>query len=366
MIIYVFNQSLEIVGIVRNFDSLTYKRERSSSGSFKMAAPYTDEIYALLQEDYILYWEDMGKRIAVYIDTVICEMSNNEQTITVSGKNIRGFLGRRIVWANVFFNGTVEGFARYLITSNFVNPTDADRKISNIIMGDRKGITTELITETENENVEELLDSISQESGIIFDLVLDITARKIRFECRSGVDHRTTQNTNPWIVVSQERNNALSDTYTRSNEPYRNTALVGGYKDKETGAQYEAYITSKSGLDRREIYVSGSTSEPKANEDEGITLEQAVSIHRQGLLQKGREKLAQQICVRSVETEADSRVVEQIDVGDYVTLQGKKYGIAQTYVSSITAYYERGGKRYDITFGDAAPSLTKRVVRRIQ
>lgn len=366
MVVYVLDPSLDVVGIISNFSALTHTRECAGSGSFKLEIPYTTEVYNLLQMDRILYWVDCGKQNAVYIDTVICERSNDEQIITASGKNIRGFLGRRIVWDNVAYSGTVEGFARKVVQDAFIAPTDATRKVPNLVLGNSNGLSERITTITENDNVEELLDSVSQETGIVFDLVLDLQTKLIQFVCRKGTDRRTTQSTNPHLIISQERNNALSDAYTKSDEPYCNTALIGGYQDKDTGARYTTFITSKSGLDRREIYVSGPSSEPKADEEAGITLEQAIQTHKLELLQKGREELAEQVSVREIEVEASGDLTSQIDVGDFVTVKGTIYGIAQTYVNTITAYYEGGGKRYDIAFGDITPTFTARIKRQLK
>lgn len=146
MKIYVFSPALATVGLVTNFDSLTHTRQLAGSGSFKLKAPFTPELYAVLTEENILYWMDAGKVRAVYIDSVVCEQEATGETITASGKNLRAYLGRRIVWKNLSFSGTVEDFARRLVNENAVNPTDASRKIPLLSLAPRLGLTETITT----------------------------------------------------------------------------------------------------------------------------------------------------------------------------------------------------------------------------
>lgn len=365
MQIFVFNPALEVVGVVSAFESLTHTRQFAGSGSFKLKTPFTEEAFRLMAEDNVLFWEDGGPR-AVYIDSVVCETEKDGEYITASGKNLRALLGRRIVWNNFSFTGTVEDFARRVVNENAIAPSDATRTIPLLSMGARAAAAPAITTQTENENVEELLDDLTAASAVGFDITLDKDARRLYFTAYEGVDRRTTQKATPWVVVSRDRNNVVSEVYTRSSSSARNTALISGYTDEDTGKRYEDSIVAGSGLSRRELYVKGSTSKPKADEDEGITEEQAAAQYAEEQRQKAREKLADQVEVSSLEVELDPGVVGRLGLGDKVTAIEKKYNlIAQTFVSEITAYYERGGVSYDVTLGDAVPSIYKKLKKEI-
>lgn len=366
MKIYVFGPTLETLGIVGKFDSLTHTRQFAGSGTFKLKAPFTAELFRLLAEDNILYWEDGGRPRAVYIESVICELEKKGEFITASGKNLRALLGRRIVWTNINFSGTVEDFGRRLVNENAVAPTDASRKIPLLYLAARKGLVPKITAATENENLEELLDDVSAASSVGFDVALDKNTRRLYFTAYEGADRRTTQTATPWVVVSRDRNNVVSEVYTRSGASSRNTALISGYTDEATGVRYEKTIVAGNGLSRREIFVKGPTSKPKADTDAGETDAQALARYAEELLQKGREKLAKQVDVVSLEVELDPAAVARLDVGDKVTAIDKQYNLtAQTYVSEITAYYEQGGTSYDVTLGDAVPTIYEKLEKGI-
>lgn len=363
---YVFSPALEVLGIINNFDSLVHTRQFTGSGSFKLKAPFTEKLFSRLQEDNIIFWEDGGPR-AVYIDSVICQTSEDVETITASGKNLRAILGRRIVWNNITaFSGTVEDFARRAVNENAVAPSDASRKIPNLALAARAAIPATIQRTTENENLEKLLNDISAASGVGFEVTLDKEARRLYFSAFAGVDRRTTQKATPWVVVSRDRNNVVSEVYTRSGSSARNTALISGFTDEETGQRYEKSIVAGSGLSRREIFVRGSTSRPKPNEEAGETEAQVLAEYDKELLQKGREQLAKQVDVLSLEAEIDPTITRRLGLGDKVTVLDKKYNLtAQTYISEITAYYEKGGASYDVTLGDAVPSIYKKLEKEI-
>lgn len=367
MKIYVFNPALETLGIVSKYDSLKHVREFAGSGSFKLKAPFSEALFGLLVEDNILYWEDSGKRYAVYIDSVVCEAEKKGNVITASGKNIRALLGRRIVWNNFAFTGTVEDFGRRIVAENAASPTDTNRKLPLLAIGTRAGLPQTITTQTENENLDDLLDDVSAASEVGFDVTLERDTRRLVFAAYKGTDRRITQNVTPWVIVSRDRNNVVTETYTRSGVSFRNTALISGYTDETTGVRYEKQITAGSGLSRREIYVKGSTSKPKPNKDTGETEAQALARYADELLQKGREKLAGQVNVSSLEVELDPATLERLDVGDKVTAIESQYNLtAQTYVSEITTYYERGGRSFDVTLGDAVPSIYKKMEKELK
>lgn len=364
---YAFSPTLEALGIISNYDSMTHVRQFAGSGSFKLKAPFTEELFAKLVEDNILYWEDSGKAHAVYIDSVICEAGKDGQTITASGKNLRAYLGRRVVWNNINFSGTVEDFARSVVNSAAISPTMSSRKIPLLSLGARKGLAPTIIRLTENENLEDLLDDVTAASGVGFDIALNKSSRSLSFLAYEGVDRRTTQNATPWVIVSRDRNNVVTEAYTRSGASFRNSALISGYTDDVTGQRYEVEINAGSGLSRREVFISGSTSKPKPDTDAGETEAQALARYREELLQKGREKLAAQTRVECLEVEPDSGLLEKLDVGDKVTAIEKRFNLsAQTYVSEITTYYGKDGRSFDVTLGDAVPTIYKKLAKEIK
>lgn len=366
MKIYALTPTLATVGIVTNFDSLTHTRQLAGSGSFKLKAPFTRELFDALTEENILYWEDAGRVRAVYIDSVVCEREDSGETITASGKNLRAYLGRRIVWSNFSFSGTVEDFARRLVNENAVNPADAARKIPLLSLAPRLGLSETIVTATDNENLEALFDDLSVASGLGFDVLLNPRDRALRFTVYKGTDRRTTQKATPWVVVSRDRNNVVSEVFTRSTATARNTALVSGYTDEETGARYEKAILAGSGLSRRELFVKGPSSRPKPDEEGGETEAVVMARYAEELLQKGREKLAAQVDTLSLEVELTPETVARLEVGDKVTAIEKRYGLtSQTYISEITAYYERGGTSYDATLGDAVPTVNEKLKKEI-
>lgn len=361
MRITALNTARETIGIITNYTSLKHTKGFAHSGSFTLKIPFTEGLRDILVEENYLYWVDDCGGQMVYIDSVICELTATGETITASGKNLRGLLGRRIIWENITFAGTVEDFGRLAVAENVTNPVDTDRTLP-ITLGDSTGSTASLVIATEHENVEDLLDDLTALYGVGFDVLFDPVERGVSFVAYEGADRRTTQSEIPWVVVSRDRNNVVSALYTRSKSSYRNTALISGYTDEDSGEEFQVSILAGSGLDRYELYVSGSTSTPSADEDEGETEEEALAQYTEELLEKGAEKLAAQVDTHSLEVELDTNVVKTLAVGDKVTAIDKTYNLLmQTYISEITAYYEGGSVSYDVTLGDTIPTIYEKL-----
>ncbi len=367
MIFYILNPEIKTVGTISKYKSMAHTRQFAGSGSFKLIAPFTDTLFERLVADNILYWEDAGKAHAACIESIICEYGKDGLYITASGKNLRAYLGRRVVWENINFSGTVEDFGRQIVTADAISPSNPARKVPLLSLAARKGLSPAITRLTENENVEDLLDDISGASGVGFDILLDRRNKLLYFTAYEGVDRRTTQTTNPWVIVSRDRNNVIEETYTRSRASFRNSALIAGYVDEDTGERYEAEINAGNGLARRELFVRGSSRKPKPDESIGETEAAALTRYRQELIQKGREKLAKQVAVQSLEVEPDSSLFARLDVGDKVTAIEKQYNLSlQTYISEITTYYGKDGRRADITLGEAVPTIYQKIRKELK
>lgn len=366
MTLYVLSPALDTLGVVNGFKSFVHTAEFSGSGSFKLLLPFSVAAFKLLQQDNYLYWTDAGRGHTAVIETIVVGTQKDGIFITVSGKNIRTLLKRRIVWDNFQFAGTAEDFARKVVNQNVVSPTDIRRKMP-IEMAAKINATPTIAIATQNENVETLLDDVTTLTGVGFDIVFDKSQHKLVFKAYQGTDHRTTQRNNPWVIVSTSRNNVVEDEYSASNTSYRNTALIAGYTDEATGVRHTQSITNGTGLDRREMFIQASASKPRADEEEGITQAQAEANYSAEVLETGRVKLAEQTKVESLEVVITSELAKTLHEGDMITVLKPELGLQmQTFVAATTTYFEKGGTSYELTLGDSIPSVYKKLKRGIE
>ena len=368
MEIYILSSTFETLGVLAPYKSLTHSREFAGSGSFKLRLPYTDKMFDLLTEDNILMWEDGGTR-AVYIDTVVCETEKDGEMMTVSGKNLRGLLDRRIIWHpwKYHLNGYAETIGRMIVDENAVNPLDSDRVIPGLVLGDTTGAaasTPYLSIEPDRDNVETFLNNLTETAGVGFDIRYDKHQKQMIFEAYMGTDHTAGQSENPKVIISRDRNRVSAMTYSRSGASSKNTALIIGWENEDTGVIYSDSILSGSGLGRREIYVKGSSSKPKADENEGITLADAEARYAAEQRQKAAEELAERKPALSLDVDVDRSSIPGLDLGDRVTVRERRYNnlTMNTHIAEITAYYEGGGAVYNVVLGDAIPTVYKKLI----
>jgi hypothetical protein len=357
----VLNPDFERIDVLETYQHLSHTRQAYGSGKWILRTVLSPKAYSLLVPDNLLFWKEGPREHCVYIDTATVELENTIFYLQAGGRNLRGYLDRRITWENFdFASGTVEDFARRLVQENCVTPVDADRAIPRLSLGPRLGLPQDITRTTDYENLEKLIDEISAVSGIWFDIVPDMKEKTLTFLAREGVDRTTEQSANPRVILSTARGNVIQQTFIRSNAMHRNAAVVTGEITANVmGNQFKMpqrlEINAGSGLSRRETHIS--------TEGGHVNLFD-ISRGQQEMLQRGREELDNHPKIITLDSEITREIAEQLDVGDRVTTREEEFGIViHETVTEITTYYEQGGQRTGITLGSAVPSPYERMER---
>ena len=140
MELYIMNKSLETIGIIDAFDSVIWTKRYFSAGDFELYLPATNKNISLLQAGNYVYRLD--DETAMIIEKI--QISTDFETgnyLTVSGRSLESILARRIVWKQTFFGGEFEELIYKLIRENAINPTISERKIDNLRLAYKQGIT---------------------------------------------------------------------------------------------------------------------------------------------------------------------------------------------------------------------------------
>lgn len=370
MIIYILNSSFRTLGVFSGFTSLTYTRRFADSGEFVLKLPYSQKKFDLLAEGNILMWEDDGTQ-AVIIDSVLCDPEKKGELMTVSGKNLRGILDRRIIWHDVHFRDIkAERIGHRLVENNMIlgstlpnDPMAASRIIPGLVLDDQVGWEPTVTVKTEHENLEEFLNNLTATTDVGFDIRYDKREKQMVFYAYMGTDYSVEQSENPQVIISRDRNKTMAMSYSHSTANHKNTVLINGWTD-DNGVTYSDSIQSGTGLKRREIFVKGSTSQPKADENEGITLAEATTRYAEEQRQKGMEQLASHREAISLDVDLSQSTLRGLKLGDKVTALEKKYNtVVTTHIAEITAFYEKGGAIYNVVLGDAVPSFYRLYVK---
>ena len=117
--------------------------------------------------------------------------------------------------------GKAETVMKHYVDGNCINPTDTNRKISQLVNAadSEKGIETPW--QTRYENLAEVLQQIAEWCDIGWEIYLDIANQQWVFDVMQGRDLTAGQNLLPPVIFSPEFENVEGMTYIDSSIPLK-------------------------------------------------------------------------------------------------------------------------------------------------
>lgn len=318
MDISVFNKNLEFIDDIDTAKSIIIAPKYYGCGDFEIymsAALFKWDVLSL--ENYISYGDFFGVIEGIKIETD----AENGNHVSVTGRNIESILDRRIVTQQTMFSGTVEDYIRKIINENCINPTNKDRIIPKLVLGEHKGYTDRIEIQCTYSNLLEHIIETCTAYGIGFKMSFDDASKDFIFDLYKGKD-RSIMNTEglPPVIFSMGYDNLLSTEYNKDISTLKNVALVAG--EGEGSKRKNITIGSRRGLDRRECFIDArelSTNDGEVTQSE----------YEKQLKEKGNSALAN---FREIET-IDGAIVQNqfiygkdFFLGDTVTVKNE-YGI---------------------------------------
>lgn len=363
MELFIFNKELELIHIIDVFNSLCWRRKYYEVGEFELEIELTDDILKYLKIGNIIYKKDDLE--AGYINTIRIDLDNEgKEVIKVSGKFLTNYIGGRIVWDTVTFNGAIENYIRNLVDKNCINTT-INRKIPKLELGILKNLNDNINCQTSYKNIIEELTEVLTTYEIGYRIELDYRNKKLLFQLYKGIDRSINQQNISPCVFSREFENVLSQSYFNSNENLKTTALIAGEGEGKDRVLTEIN-NNVSGLDRLEIFVDARDLKKESN-DNTLTEEEYLKI----LQQRGKEKLYQNLSTNTFEGTinllSNNSYKRDFELGDIVTILDRKWNITiNTRITEIEEVYENGGKSINVIFGNKIPTILDKIKSKVR
>lgn len=364
MELLLLDKQFQICGLIDDFSSLVWNRKYYECGNFNLQIG-------------IKYWEQFKNAVYVYSkdfqETGILETLNYKTTtqgieIQRSGRFLESKLFDRVInTTQNFKNQTTEDIVRSLINTFVIN--SGDRKIQNVILGERKGLGKTRTMQMTGDNLLDKIYELCKEDELGIHLKYDFDNNKMVFEVWQGLDRVDTQNENTWAIFSRDFENVLEDEYAIDETKYRNYAYVMGEVEEETGTDSEGNTIKskrrvdvivdrvKEGEERKELYVDARDIQSEKTDDEGNSTKIPETEYKEMLKERGIEKLNE---CNKVETSnfninpiSNLEYQKDFDLGDKVIYKNDELGFnIENRIVGVTESYENGNKTIDITFGD--------------
>ncbi len=359
MELFVFNRDLNMIGIIGTYTSLIWNRRYSKHGDFELHCPLNTENLELLTKENIIYKNDDEE--AGYIQYRNLAMNEGgDEVLVVRGKFLTGYLNRRIIWGTKTLDMTTEMAIRELTTENAINPSDADRIIPLLALGEARGYTQTANTQTSYVNLLDKIESLASDAEMGIKTRLDIENKRLIFELYEGLNRTAGQNINPPAIFSKEFENVLEQEYTDSSLGYSNVALVAG--EGEGTNRKRVTVGGGAGMDRYEVHVDAR--DLQSTKEDGTPIPEAKYLDM--LRDRGNSKLEESKEIQTFDSKinlnSNLTYKKDFDLGDIVTCTSKKWGITiDTRITEVQEIYESTGKQINVTFGDSIPTLIEKL-----
>lgn len=340
MEIRVYTADLDFIGVIENETSLIWTRRYSKPGEFELYCPATEYNQTLLQMGNLVTYR--GSNEAGVIEYLITEQSNLKNQITAKGRFLTSYMDRRIVVGTYTAEGKlIEEAMRELLQMVAAIP----RVQLGSLIGDTETVTFQM----SYKNLLEYEKKLSQASNIGFRFVPDFEEKTITFELYKGIDRSESQTDRNRVTFSEDYNNISEAKHTVNDQTYYNVCYVGASDNAVIEIAGDNTLT---GLDRREMYVDGSS----VNEDDFGS----QTAYRAGLREYGGQTLGGYSETDSFEctTLANGNFVykQDYDVGDIVTIKKRSWNLVKDMrITEIRETYEYGAMTVEPTFGDPLP-----------
>ena len=340
----VLNPAFEAFDVIDKFESFIWTDRFFGYGDFELLTDANSKNLSALVSDNILVFDKSEHAMIVETHEIKTNAEAGTSLLT-KGRSLESILERRIVWVQTVLDGNFQAEIKRLINENAISPTDANRKISNLIFEDSTDARITAMTVSAQFTGDNLYTAISDmcfRQNVGFKITLN-SQGKLVFKLYMGQDRSYEQIANSFVVFSPDFENLLNSDYSDSTVPYKNTALVGG-EGEGAARRFLSLDMAATELARRELFVNASDISSSV---EGGTL---TEVEYNALLsQRGEENLSQNTSLVVFEGEAEltQKFVYSTDffMGDVVQI-ANEYGMTgRSKVTEIIFSQDPAGEK---------------------
>ena len=316
----VLNQNFEKIAIIDQYESLLWTDRFWKPGEFEIYTPVAE--FALQYPVANNYLQIRNSEHTMIIeDTTIESNIETGNHIRIVGRSLESILDRRIVWTQTDIDGNLQNGIQRLLNENIINPSIADRAISNFIF---EASTDEAITsltmdnQYTGDNLLDVINTLCETNKIGFRILLNDNNQFV-FKLYSGVDRSYTQNDLPFVVFKPSFENIINSNYAEINSEAKTITLVAGEGEDEQ--RVTRVVGTGTGLLRKELFTDA-----RDLRSDDISTEQYYA----NLDARGKEKLDENKVQKTFDGQCETTRMfvykEDFNMGDIVQV-ANEYGM---------------------------------------
>lgn len=218
----VFDTSLDYIGIIEDYYSLSWAERYAETGDFELELPIEWESSSLLDFGNFLYIRSSDK--LMIIEDKKLSVTEDSASLVVTGKSVESLLKLRVLETPVNVSGPGEIAVYDFILDNIKEPSDSDRTLSLFTDGILfPAMLSDVVFEEQfdTQTIYDIVSAIAKGSGFGFKIIcgdLEAASPKLTFHVNIGVDRSYAQSANTWVVFADKFDNVLSSSFYSSEE----------------------------------------------------------------------------------------------------------------------------------------------------
>ena len=337
--------NLDIVTIIDDYETLYFEEKFADVGECKIEISADSENFKSIQKNMFIY---LDKYRCWFIE----DIDISEGKATLSCLALSFIFSHRIIIpptdkSHLQVSNKLTGeIAKAFIDSCLVKSTDESRNIPLVFESYKVG--HKAIYESRYENLLSELQVLATYSNFGFKVGIDIKNRNYVCSLYEGRDMTEE------IIFSEEFDNIDDVKISDSNSGYKNTVYIAADGEGANRNIQKMAIGDYSGFMLREDIIEAQIDKETDEEGNEIPVDVANTIEITGLefLEENCEKTSIEAILLNT--------VEEIEVGDIVTIKSKRYGLqlTQRIIEVNTEYTVENGKSIGIVVGTQKPTLT--------
>lgn len=320
MLIYVINEQMEKEKAFDITKSVIWNNRYYTPGEFEIYMQATQEAINNFKIGRMLIREENEENAMIIESVQIQTDSEDGDYITIKGRCLKSILYRRIIWNQTNLSGKLERCIDRLLQDNAISPIDDNRKIYGLVNGNEFATDIEINCQYTGDNLGETIEAMCKNYKLGWDILLNLEEKQMFFKIYKGTDRSYNQESEPWVVFSENYENVVTTDYLVDKSNFLNVVKVAG-EGEGIDRKYKE-VGSAAGLNRFEGFVDAR--DLSTNEGEITDTEYYTQLEERG---------KQNIAGNALKQEFEGEVVDFTNVygqnyymGDIVEVQNK-YGI---------------------------------------
>ena len=250
MILYILNPELEIIKVIDSASSVIWTRRYYEAGDFEIYIKADDDIRKYLTPgNYIMRFDS---DTAYVIESLKLQTdAENGDYMTVTGRDLKAMLKRRIIWKQTLLQGTLKECIERILNENVINPESSARAL-NMTIGNYSIRDIHMEAQYTGDDIYEVITALCKANDIGWNIRIT-DDRKLEFYMYEGINRSYGQTENDYVTFSCDFENIVTSEYAYDKSELRNVALVAGEGE---GLYRRTYVVGHhTGDDRRELFV---------------------------------------------------------------------------------------------------------------